>query len=230
MPTSLNGCGTTYYGSRDFHEDGSYITTEWFILIYIPIFPLGSFRVLPVGKNQDLLVFDFQNFRSHKIPLCRQQVRNTYLTLLTVIFLIALLFIFASANRTVALIYLVFLISVLLFKRTYLGWYWNIVRQTRSRTQFNQRSAKQQAWDAGEDINLTLELEISLEEMRTGTQKQVSIEGGTINVQVPAGVSPGTRLRIRGKGNLERNTSRRGDLYLKIVTRTDPRHTRTSVL
>jgi hypothetical protein len=230
MPASLNGCGTTYYGSRDFHEDGSYITTEWIIFVYIPIFPLGSFRVLPVGKSQDLLVFHSQNFRSQQIPLCRQQVRNTYLTLLTVIFLIVLLFIFASVNGTAAFIYLVFLLSIFLFKRTYLSWYWNIVRMTRSRNQFNQRSAQQPVWDAREDIDLTLELELSLEEMCTGIQKQISIEGGTIYVQVPAGVSPGMRLRIRGKGSFERDTSRRGDLYLKIVTRTDPKHTRTSVL
>jgi hypothetical protein len=145
MPASLNGCGTTYYGSRDFHHDGSYITTEWIVFAYIPIFPLASFRVLPVGGDRDYLVFRSQNFSSQKIPLCLRQVRNTYLILLAIILSFVLLLLLASVNGPLALIYLVFLLSVFLFKRTYLGWYQNIARLTQSRNQFNQHSVKQQA-------------------------------------------------------------------------------------
>jgi hypothetical protein len=45
MPTSLHGIGTRFYGKRDFHPDGSYITTEFVIFIGIPIVPRKSLRV-----------------------------------------------------------------------------------------------------------------------------------------------------------------------------------------
>lgn len=133
MPASFNGCGTTYYGRRDFHRDDSYITTEWIILAHIPIFPLASFRVLPAGGGHNYLVFNSQNFRVQKIPLCRQQVQNTYLTILTVILSLILLSILASINGILALVYFGFLLSILIFKRTYLSWYRKIIRVNRSR-------------------------------------------------------------------------------------------------
>jgi curved DNA-binding protein CbpA len=142
--------------------------------------------------------------------------------IMTVILAVILLFLLASINGTLALIYLVSLFSVLLFRRTYLGWYQNIVRMIRSRNQFNQHSAKQpvpDVGDVGKDNDLTLELALSSEEMRTGTQRRVPTEDGAIDVEVPAGISPGKRLRIRGKGKFDRDTSKRGDLYLEIVAR-----------
>jgi hypothetical protein len=42
---SFQGFGTTLYGMRDFRNDGSYVTTKWFILAGIPIIPLESMRV-----------------------------------------------------------------------------------------------------------------------------------------------------------------------------------------
>jgi hypothetical protein len=51
MPYTFNGCGTSYYGQRDRAEDGSYITTEWVTFVYIPLLPIRSYRVLPVGKG-----------------------------------------------------------------------------------------------------------------------------------------------------------------------------------
>lgn len=132
MPASINGFGTTYYGSCDFHSDGSYITTEWIIAVHIPIFPLASFRVLPDGSSQNYLFSNSQGFMVQKVPLCRQQVRNTYLTILIVILSIILLGIIASINGILALVYFIFLLSVLIFKETYLSWYRKIVRMIRS--------------------------------------------------------------------------------------------------
>ena len=132
MPASLNGCGTTYYGSRDFHTDGSYITTEWIIFLHIPLLPLASFRVLPTGSGHNYLVFNSQNYRVQKILLCRKQVWNTYLTILIVILSIVLLIILASINGILALVYFIFLLSIPILKRTYLGWYRKITRKNRS--------------------------------------------------------------------------------------------------
>jgi hypothetical protein len=41
---SFAGFGTTLYGKRDFHSDGSYLTTKWITLLWIPVFPLASIR------------------------------------------------------------------------------------------------------------------------------------------------------------------------------------------
>lgn len=45
MPSSFNGIGTTYYGQCDFEQDGSFVTTKWFVLGFFPCAPLGSARV-----------------------------------------------------------------------------------------------------------------------------------------------------------------------------------------
>lgn len=80
MPSSFNGIGTTYYGRREFRSDATYVTTEWFILFYIPIIPLGSFRVefdgamwRMFGSVQHYSVYE-------QTSLNWRQVLNTYLS------------------------------------------------------------------------------------------------------------------------------------------------------
>jgi hypothetical protein len=51
MPSNVNGCGTKYYGQRDFRPDGSYVTTNFFCLLFFPVFPIHSVRVIPDPKN-----------------------------------------------------------------------------------------------------------------------------------------------------------------------------------
>ena len=46
MAFTFNGIGTKFYGQRDFRTDGSYITTEWVVFLYVP---LNTFRSLRVG-------------------------------------------------------------------------------------------------------------------------------------------------------------------------------------
>src|SRR5262249_30662983 len=48
---TLQGFGTTFYGARDFHSDGSYITTEWMVIGWVPIIPLRSLRVRYQGAG-----------------------------------------------------------------------------------------------------------------------------------------------------------------------------------
>jgi hypothetical protein len=52
MAYTLNGIGTRFYGKRDFHGDGSYITTEWVTFVYIPILPFRSLRVRHLGAAE----------------------------------------------------------------------------------------------------------------------------------------------------------------------------------
>jgi hypothetical protein len=63
MASSINGFGTTYYGERDYWPDGSYITTEWVVFLYLPLFPIRSFRLrfvvsLDGGAERQFVVYE----------------------------------------------------------------------------------------------------------------------------------------------------------------------------
>lgn len=59
------------------------------------------------------------------------------------------------------------------------------------------------------------DVEISLKEAFTGIRKQFRINGQRVDVNIPAGIREGKRLKLKGKGNKLSN-GKRGDLYLKI--------------
>jgi curved DNA-binding protein len=49
-----------------------------------------------------------------------------------------------------------------------------------------------------------------------GVQKRFNLGNETIDVRIPAGAKTGSRLRLRGKGQINPLTQQRGDLYLKV--------------
>lgn len=49
---SVNGFGTAIYGKRDFEADGSFVTTKWVVVVFIPVWPLKSMRVTKVVKSR----------------------------------------------------------------------------------------------------------------------------------------------------------------------------------
>jgi curved DNA-binding protein len=49
-----------------------------------------------------------------------------------------------------------------------------------------------------------------------GAQKRLQLDDDTINVRIPAGAKPGSRIRIKGKGRPSPFSQQRGDLYLTI--------------
>lgn len=67
--------------------------------------------------------------------------------------------------------------------------------------------------------DLTHDLAITPDEARDGARKHVRLARGAeieeVIVTVPAGVRPGTRLRLRGKGN-SGAAGEHGDLYLRV--------------
>ncbi len=79
MPYTLNGFGTKYYGKREPAEDGSYITTLWITALYVPVLPLGSYRVRPVGKGVNYGVHVSQNYQVMKVPFCWEQIWRIYM-------------------------------------------------------------------------------------------------------------------------------------------------------
>ena len=57
---------------------------------------------------------------------------------------------------------------------------------------------------------------LSLGEAFHGVQKRLDLGKETIEVRIPPGAKPGSRIRIRGKGQVSPYSQKRGDLYLKV--------------
>lgn len=70
--------------------------------------------------------------------------------------------------------------------------------------------------DAGAVPDAEAAIALTLAEAFAGVQKRFSLGNETIDVRIPAGAKSGTRLRIRGKGQINPMTKQRGDLYLKV--------------
>ena len=70
----------------------------------------------------------------------------------------------------------------------------------------------------GQDVEM--ELPIFLEETLSGESKQISFQIGgttkTLNVKIPAGVTDGERIRLKGQGGPGAGGGANGDLYLII--------------
>lgn len=68
--------------------------------------------------------------------------------------------------------------------------------------------------NAAQDSEATITLTYT--EAFNGVQKRFNLGNETIDVRIPAGAKPGSRLRVKGKGPLSPLTKRRGDLYLVV--------------
>jgi hypothetical protein len=51
MAFTFEGLGTKVYGRRDYWPDGSFITTEWFVIAYVPLIPICSKRISYKDEN-----------------------------------------------------------------------------------------------------------------------------------------------------------------------------------
>lgn len=59
-------------------------------------------------------------------------------------------------------------------------------------------------------------LALSLAEAFGGVQKRINLGNEVIEVRIPPGAKPGSRIRVRGKGQVNPLNQQRGDLYLKV--------------
>ncbi|MEM9483163.1 MAG: J domain-containing protein [Cyanobacteria bacterium P01_F01_bin.116] len=57
---------------------------------------------------------------------------------------------------------------------------------------------------------------LAMGEAFSGTQKKFRIGGDALTVKIPAGVNPGSKIRLRGKGQMNPYTQQRGDIYLTV--------------
>jgi hypothetical protein len=67
----IYGCGTTVLGKRDFQPDGTHITTAWVTFLWIPIYPIKSYRIHR-DKTSRFLIREVH-------PVHRKQAVFTYL-------------------------------------------------------------------------------------------------------------------------------------------------------
>src|SRR5262249_37393913 len=83
MPYTRWGTGTAYRGRREQAADGSYVTTEFGVVLYVPIFPFSSWRVLPVGQGKysftGITSSTTQEYQVVRVPLHWRQIANVYL-------------------------------------------------------------------------------------------------------------------------------------------------------
>jgi hypothetical protein len=56
LAQTFNGFGTTIYGKRNLGPDGSFLTTKWVVLFWVPLIPLRSLRVKYVGLGDTMIL------------------------------------------------------------------------------------------------------------------------------------------------------------------------------
>lgn len=85
MPRTVNGIGTKWYGKALPASDGSYVVTEWVTLVYLPVIPLGSKRVIwDNGANSENVAKPWYSrssgtfYRTVKVPMYWPHVFKAY--------------------------------------------------------------------------------------------------------------------------------------------------------
>ncbi|AUC60013.1 curved DNA-binding protein [Cyanobacterium sp. HL-69] len=75
---------------------------------------------------------------------------------------------------------------------------------------FGQQTPNNTASDVEKNISLTFAQAFK------GVESKINLGTETISVRIPPGAKSGTKIRLRGKGNVNPMTQQRGDLYLKV--------------
>jgi curved DNA-binding protein len=74
----------------------------------------------------------------------------------------------------------------------------------------------------GPNLDAEATIRLAMAEAFRGCERTLAVNEERVQVRIPAGVKPGSRLRLKGKGNLQPGTGRRGDLYLTIQIQDHP--------
>ena len=85
---------------------------------------------------------------------------------------------------------------------------------------FTGNSSTSGSGNLGGDREATISL--SLTEAYKGVQKSFNLGTETIKVRIPGGAKAGSRIRVRGKGNVNTYNKQRGDLYLTVELQPHP--------
>jgi curved DNA-binding protein len=74
----------------------------------------------------------------------------------------------------------------------------------------------------GPNLDAEANLKVAFAEAFHGCERSLQVNQEKVQVRIPAGVRSGSRLRLKGKGNLQPSSGRRGDLYLNIQLEQHP--------
>jgi curved DNA-binding protein len=85
---------------------------------------------------------------------------------------------------------------------------------------FTANTSTSNSSNLGGDREATISL--SLTEAYKGVQKSFNLGTETIKVRIPGGAKAGSRIRVRGKGNINNYNKQRGDLYLTVELQPHP--------
>jgi curved DNA-binding protein len=74
----------------------------------------------------------------------------------------------------------------------------------------------------GPNLDAEATITLSFAEGFHGCERTLAVNEERVQVRIPPGVRNGSRLRLKGKGNLQPGTGRRGDLYLNLQLQDHP--------
>jgi curved DNA-binding protein len=72
------------------------------------------------------------------------------------------------------------------------------------------------------DLDAEATITLSFSDAFHGCERTLVVNDERVQVRIPPGVKGGSRLRLKGKGNLQPGTGRRGDLYLNLKLQPHP--------
>jgi curved DNA-binding protein len=72
------------------------------------------------------------------------------------------------------------------------------------------------------DLDAEATITLSFSDAFHGCERTLMVNDERVQVRIPPGVKGGSRLRLKGKGNLQPGTGRRGDLYLNLKLQPHP--------
>ena len=75
---------------------------------------------------------------------------------------------------------------------------------------------------AGPNLDAQATINLGFADAYRGCEKSLMVNQERVQVRIPPGVKDGSRLRLKGKGNSQPGTGRRGDLYLSIKLQSHP--------
>lgn len=78
MPYSFSGIGTKFYGKEETDQSGVYLATEWIVFLYVPLVPIGSFRVRPREESAGAVPLKSQRSVIERVSLQWQHIYNVY--------------------------------------------------------------------------------------------------------------------------------------------------------